>query len=170
MIFVKSLPSVSARLRSYASPRSASARSSPASTASAACAKARIPPASQRTPAGRAREGEVVDLDHLVGSRRVGERLVDEVEGVRTAASNAHLATLVDEGSGEFLRIVAATGQRLVPDRREVSARHEAVLRKFGVPTDRSPDLVRRSAPCGLPRAIASYALASARELGRDGC
>jgi S1-C subfamily serine protease len=102
------------------------------------------------------------------GYHDVSALLVDEVDGVRVR-SLAHLATLVDEGNGDFLRIVAATGQRIVLDRREVHVRHEAVLRRFGVPSDRSPELVRRPVLAGTLRALTSTSFASVREVGLEG-
>jgi S1-C subfamily serine protease len=66
--------------------------------------------------------------------------LVEEVDGVRIR-SLAHLVELVETGVGEFVRFGAQNGRQVVLDRHEALSRHGDILRKFGVPFDRSTDL-----------------------------
>ncbi len=68
--------------------------------------------------------------------------VVDTVDGV-PVGSLKHLVSLVNANCGaRFITFVSADGQRIVLDRAEVQARHDTVLRKFGVPAERSPDLM----------------------------
>jgi S1-C subfamily serine protease len=53
------------------------------------------------------------------------------------------LVRIVDGTRGEFVTFETARGAELVLDRAEAKARGKAILARFGVPADRSPDLRR---------------------------
>lgn len=106
------------------------------------------------------------------GYHDVAALLVEEVDGVRVRSLD-HLVRVVEENRAEFLSVVAASGQRIVLDRREAAQRHDAILRKFGVPSDRSLGLPRRGdaapvRPVAL-RAGGAPMFHAPRDVGMDG-
>ncbi|MSP23942.1 MAG: trypsin-like serine protease [Myxococcales bacterium] len=74
------------------------------------------------------------------GYHDLGNVLIVEAEGV-PVRSLPHLVELVEAARGEFLSLRAADGRIIVIDRRQARDRHEAILKKFGVPFDRSDEL-----------------------------
>jgi S1-C subfamily serine protease len=90
-------------------------------------------------------------------------QLVESVDGA-PVRSLAHLGQLVESGVGPFITIGLADGRSVVIDRAEASERHEAILRRFGVPRDRSGDLLcstpiaSRPTPSPFVRAAAGTA------------
>ncbi len=76
------------------------------------------------------------------GYHELESLLIDEVDGVQVR-SLAHLVDLVEASGGDFLRFGAVDGRQVVLDRLQALERHEDILRKFGVPFDRSVDLRR---------------------------
>lgn len=69
--------------------------------------------------------------------------MIDMVDGVQVRSLD-HLVDLVAAASGRFITFASSCGSRLVLDRDEVAQRHQTVLNKFGVPSDRSLDLLRK--------------------------
>jgi len=66
--------------------------------------------------------------------------VVAKVQGKRIKSLRA-LIDLVEGTRDEFVRFEAADGTRIVLDRGHAEQRHEAVMKRFGVPSDRSEDL-----------------------------
>ncbi|MEM9194649.1 MAG: serine protease, partial [Myxococcota bacterium] len=62
------------------------------------------------------------------------------VNGVRVQ-SLAHLVEVVDGAEGDFVTFRASDGPVIVLDRAQVASRIDGILDRFGVPSDRSPDL-----------------------------
>ncbi|MCH9684835.1 MAG: hypothetical protein K0V04_25595, partial [Deltaproteobacteria bacterium] len=52
-----------------------------------------------------------------------------------------HLIELVEQASGQFLTFQAEDGSRLVLDREEARSRTASIMKSYGVPADRSPEL-----------------------------
>jgi len=73
------------------------------------------------------------DVENLVVTR-VGDVAVRDL---------AHLVQLVELEAGPFLRILGSDGTRVVLDRAEVVERQGGMLRRYGVPRDRSIELQR---------------------------
>lgn len=84
----------------------------------------------QKVLADRVNQG-YHDFENLVVERVNGERV----------RSLRHLVALIAGSQGSFVKLTTSCGHRVVLDRKLVADRHEAVLRKFGVPLDRSADL-----------------------------
>jgi S1-C subfamily serine protease len=70
--------------------------------------------------------------------------LIERVDGMQVR-SLAHFVELVEASGGDFLRFDAVDGRQIVLDRLQALERHEDILRKFGVPFDRSVDLRRKA-------------------------
>ena len=66
--------------------------------------------------------------------------IIDTVNG-KKVRSLRHVVELISASTGPFVRIVSLCGHRIVLERALVRKRHTKVLRKFGVPAERSPDL-----------------------------
>ena len=86
----------------------------------------------QKVLADRVNQG-YHDLDNLV---------IERVDG-QPARSLAELVARVEAGAEQpYLELRASDGTRIVLDRAEVSRRQATILRKFGVPADRSDDFI----------------------------
>ncbi len=104
---------------------------------------------------------EVVVLQKVLADRvnqgyhDLDNQVIVAVDG-HPVRSLRHLVKLVEERPREtFVRFRVSDGGEVVLDRQEVAARHRALLAKFGVPDDRSPDIERTVLPTnpGLIRA-----------------
>jgi S1-C subfamily serine protease len=69
------------------------------------------------------------------------ESVIVEAADGKKVRSLSHLVQIVESCQSEFLRFDAADGGRVVVDREKSLKRHKLVLRRFGVPHDRSEDL-----------------------------
>jgi hypothetical protein len=65
---------------------------------------------------------------------------IAKVQG-RRVRKLADLVRIVDATEDEFVVFETTDGQRIVVDRREAADRAEMILRRYGVPADRSADL-----------------------------
>jgi hypothetical protein len=65
---------------------------------------------------------------------------ISKVQG-RRVRRLSDLARFVDETDDEFVVFDAADRQRIVIDRQLATDRAETILRRYGVPADRSADL-----------------------------
>ncbi len=93
------------------------------------------------------RRHEVVVLQKVLADRvNTGyhdfENLVVDTVNGEKVRSLRHVVELVSQSEGPFLKLVSLCGHRIVLSREAVKKRHAKVLRKFGVPADRSLDLV----------------------------
>jgi S1-C subfamily serine protease len=75
------------------------------------------------------------------GYHEYGSFVVTHIDGV-SVASLAQLVGLVEQGTEPFLTVQIHDGQRLVLDRAKARERSREILERFGVPADRSSDLV----------------------------
>jgi len=83
------------------------------------------------------------------GYHEYASLLVKSVQGV-AVRSLAHLMQLVEACTGDYLTIESHQGTRIVLDREMAVARHEAIMERFGIPYDRSPDLQELELPEGV--------------------
>ncbi|MCA9619081.1 MAG: trypsin-like peptidase domain-containing protein [Myxococcales bacterium] len=102
---------------------------------------------------------EVVVLQKVLADRlNVGyhdlESAVMTHVGDRPIRSLSDFVRLVETDTTPFVRLRDMDGAEIVLDRAEVEARHDVILRKFGVPRDRSLDLVRAKTLEPRPPAI----------------
>jgi len=67
--------------------------------------------------------------------------LVEQVLG-RPVRSLRHFIEVIESTDEPFVEIVASDGTRIVVDRVQAAKRHPIILKRFGVPADRSPDLM----------------------------
>jgi hypothetical protein len=67
--------------------------------------------------------------------------LIDTVDGTRVR-SLGHLMEMVESGRGQYLQVQARDGRQIVIERAAAVERHRIILERFGVPRDRSPDLL----------------------------
>jgi S1-C subfamily serine protease len=93
-------------------------------------------------------QSEVVVMQKVLADRVNGgyhdqESLVITHVGDVQVRDLAHLVALVESETAAFLRFRATDGTGVVLERQDVARRQQAVLRKFGVPSDRSLDLMR---------------------------
>jgi S1-C subfamily serine protease len=93
-----------------------------------------------------ASRSEVVVLQKVLADRvnqgyhDVGMLVVDKVEG-RKIRHLKELIRIVESAKGEFVRFQGSDGQMIVLDRDRVEKRNCGILRRYGVPADRSGNL-----------------------------
>jgi S1-C subfamily serine protease len=98
-----------------------------------------------RTPACR----EIVVLQEVLadpvnrGYHGYEHLRITRVQG-RRIRDLKHLVQIVDASRGPYVRFEAANRAQILVDRRMTRQRNQAILRKYGVPADRSPDLAPR--------------------------
>ncbi|RME71176.1 MAG: serine protease [Planctomycetota bacterium] len=76
--------------------------------------------------------------------------LIEAVDGT-ACRSLRHLVELVESATGRFVRLRAWDHREIVIDRHEARKRHAAILERFEIPADRSPDLRGTDAPVAAP-------------------
>jgi len=86
----------------------------------------------QKVMADRVNQG-YHDHESLVVSRVQGRKIRHLKDLIRT----------IESGNGEFVRFDLADGSTIVLDRDQVVKRRDGILRRFGIPQDRSEDLRR---------------------------
>jgi S1-C subfamily serine protease len=75
------------------------------------------------------------------GYHHIESLLVKSVDGIEIGDMK-ELIDVIESGDGHYIEVVTFGGHRLVLDRHEAADRSEAILERFGVPRDRSTDLV----------------------------
>lgn len=89
---------------------------------------------------------EVVVLQKVLADRvnqgyhDIESAIVERAQGA-TVRSLRHLIDLLEAAEAPFVQLRLADGRHVVLDREEVEARSASILRRFGVPEDRSDDL-----------------------------
>lgn len=97
-----------------------------------------------RTPRSR----EVVVLQKVLADRvnrgyhEIASIRISKVQG-RSVRKLEDLVRIVDGMKEEFVRFETSDRRRIVIDRRHAAERGDAILNRYGVPADRSPDLSR---------------------------
>jgi S1-C subfamily serine protease len=97
-----------------------------------------------RTPARQ----EVVILQKVMAHRvnqgyhDIESQVVTSVQG-KKIRDLRQLVTILDRTRQKFVRVELADGRAIVLDRAEVRKRQEAILENFGIPRDRSEDLLQ---------------------------
>jgi hypothetical protein len=93
-----------------------------------------------------ATRSEVVVLQKVLADRvnqgyhDVEMLVIDRVQG-RNIRHLKDLIRIVESAKGEFLRFQSPDGQIIVLEREEVDKRNRSIMRRYGVPFDRSEDL-----------------------------
>ena len=95
-----------------------------------------------RTPGRR----EIVVLQKVLADRvnrgyhDFESTVISRVQGTRIRSMH-HLIELIESSSDPFVRLETQDHEEIVIDRELASTRQDAILRRYGVPSDRSPDL-----------------------------
>jgi S1-C subfamily serine protease len=92
---------------------------------------------------------EIVVLQHVLadpvnrGYHEYGHLRIAKVQGKRIRDLK-HLVQIVDESKGPYVRFETANRVQILIDRRLARERNDTILQKYGVPAERSSDLVPR--------------------------
>jgi hypothetical protein len=76
------------------------------------------------------------------GYHDIESQVVTSVQG-KKIRDLRQLVTILDRTRQKFVRVELADGRAIVLDRAEVRKRQEAILENFGIPRDRSEDLLQ---------------------------
>jgi hypothetical protein len=97
-----------------------------------------------------ASRSEVVVLQKVLADRAnqgyhdVEMLVVDKVEG-RNIRDLKELIRIVESAKGEFVRFQGSDGHTIVLKREGVEKRNRSILRRYGVPADRSENLQKKA-------------------------